>query len=95
MLQGTAIQPTNNQNFGQVNDPYINSQSSALGKTPTSQLNSIASKWQALDEYVAKKAYVAIFGYETFPAFVSNRIDLSKAIFHGLYGWDWSSLKTK
>jgi hypothetical protein len=44
---------------------------------------------------VAQKAYIGVFGYQTFPAFTSTRIDLSKAIFHGLYGWDWSSLKLK
>jgi peptide/nickel transport system substrate-binding protein len=95
LLQGSAIQQTNNQNFGQVNDPHINSVSAKLGQTPGSQLNSIAGQWQALDSYVAQKAYVGVFGYLTFPAFTSNRIDLSKAIFHGLYGWDWSSLKLK
>ena len=95
LLQGSAIQPTNNQNFGQVNDPHIDSTSNKLGATPTSQLNSIAGQWQALDQYVAQKAYVAVFGYQTFPAFTSSRIDLSKAIFHGLYGWDFSSLATK
>ena len=42
LLQGTAIQPTNNQNFGQVNDPQINSVSTKLGATPTSKLASIA-----------------------------------------------------
>ncbi len=95
LLQGSAIQPTNNQNFGQVKDPQIDSQSTTLGKVPTSQLSSIASKWQALDEYVAKKAYVGVYGYQTFPAFTSNRIDLSSAVFHPLYGWDFSSLKLK
>ncbi len=42
LLQGSAIQPTNNQNFGQVKDPHIDSTSNKLGATPTSQLNSIA-----------------------------------------------------
>jgi peptide/nickel transport system substrate-binding protein len=95
LLQKSAIQPTNNQNFGQVDDPTINSTSNKLGATPTSKLASIAGQWQTLDEYVAKKAYVAVFGYQSFPAFTSTRIDLSKAIFHGLYGWDWSSLALK
>jgi peptide/nickel transport system substrate-binding protein len=95
LLQGTAIQPTNNQNFGQVNDPTINSESAKLGAVPTSQLSTVASKWQALDAYVAKKAYVGVFGYQTFPALTSTRIDLSSAVFHALYGWDWSSLKLK
>ena len=95
LLQGSAIQPTNNQNFGQVKDSHIDSTSNKLGETPTAQLNSIASQWQALDTYAAQKAYVAVFGYLTFPAFTSSRIDLSKAIFHGVYGWDFSSLTTK
>ena len=95
LLQGSAIQPTNNQNFGQVKDPHIDSVSAKLGQTPTSQLSSIAGQWQALDQYVTQKAYVAVFGYQTFPAFTSSRIDLSSAVFHPLYGWDWTSLKLK
>jgi peptide/nickel transport system substrate-binding protein len=95
LLQSTAIQPTNNQNFGQVKDPQVDSQSTQLGQVPTSKLSTIASKWQALDEYVAKKAYVGVYGYQTFPAFTSNRINLSSAIFHPLYGWDWSSFAVK
>ncbi len=95
LLQSTAIQPTNNQNFGQVKDPQVDSQSTQLGQVPTSKLSTIAAKWQALDEYVAKKAYVGVYGYQTFPAFTSNRIDLSSAVFHPLYGWDWSSFAVK
>jgi peptide/nickel transport system substrate-binding protein len=95
LLQKAAILPTNNQNFGQVDDPKINSESARLGATPATKLASIASQWQALDTYTAQKAYTAVFGYQTFPAFTSTRIDLSKAIFHGLYGWDWSSFVLK
>ena len=95
LLQSSAIQATNNQNFGQVKDPHIDSVSTTLGQTQPSQVPSTAGQWQALDEYVARKAYVATFGYQTFPAFTSNRIDLSSAIFHPLYGWDWTSLKLK
>jgi peptide/nickel transport system substrate-binding protein len=94
LLQGTAILPTNNQNFGQVNDPHINSESNKLGQVPTSQLTSIGSQWQALDQYTAKQAYTAVFGYQTFPAFTSNRISQSY-IFSPLYGWDWSSFSLK
>jgi peptide/nickel transport system substrate-binding protein len=95
LLQGSAIQPTNNQNFGQVKDPHIDSVSTKLGATPTSQLSSVASQWQALDQYVTQKAYVGVFGYQTFPAFTSTRVDLSSAVFHPLYGWDWTTLKLK
>ncbi len=90
LLQGTSILPTNNENFGQVNDPKINSESDTLGKVPTSQLSSVAGQWQTLDEYVAKQAYAGVFGYQTFPAFTSSRIS-TNYVFHPVYGWDWSS----
>ena len=94
LLQKSAILPTNNENFGEVKDPKIDSESAKLGAVPTSQLNSIASKWQALDEYVAKKAYIGVFGYQTFPAFISSRVS-PNYVFHPLYGWDWSSFSLK
>jgi peptide/nickel transport system substrate-binding protein len=94
LVQGSAILPTNNENFGEVKDPKIDSESTKLGAVPTSQLNSIASKWQALDQYVAQKAYIGVFGYQTFPAFISSRMS-SNYVFHPLYGWDWSSFSLK
>jgi peptide/nickel transport system substrate-binding protein len=91
LVTAAGISPTNNENFGQVNDPHINTTSAQLGTTPTSQLNSIASQWQALDEYTAKKAYVAVFGYQTFPKFTSSRINYGASIFSPQYGWDYTS----
>jgi peptide/nickel transport system substrate-binding protein len=95
LLQKTAILPTNNQNFGQVQDPMIDSVSTKLGAVPSSQLNSIASQWQALDAYTAKKAYVAVFGYQTFPKFTSARINYGALVFHPVYGWDFTSFQLK
>jgi peptide/nickel transport system substrate-binding protein len=95
LLSGQAILPTNNQNFGQVNDPQINSQVAKLGAVPSSQLTSITRDWQSLDSYVAKKAYVAVFGYQTFPDFTSNRLNYGAIVFHTLYGFDWSSFQLK
>jgi peptide/nickel transport system substrate-binding protein len=94
LLSGAAILPTNNQNFGQVNDPYINAQVSKLGAVPTSQLSGVAGQWQTVDEHTAKNAYIAVFGYQTFPAFTSTAID-QNYVFHTVYGWDWSSFKRK
>jgi peptide/nickel transport system substrate-binding protein len=95
LIQASAILPTNNQNFGQVNDPKINSESNSLGAVPTPQLSSVASRWQALDTYVAQQAYVAAFGYQTFPEFTSSKIDFGSIVFHPVYGFDWSSFQTK
>jgi hypothetical protein len=95
LLDGHAILPTNNENVGEVNDPYINSQVDKLGKVPTVQLQHDSSSWQAVDEYVAKKAYVAVFGYQRFPEFVSNRINYNSLVFHSVYGWDLTSFQLK
>ncbi|MGH2868083.1 MAG: ABC transporter substrate-binding protein [Solirubrobacteraceae bacterium] len=95
LLQKTAILPTNNQNFGQVSDPQVDSQSTKLGAVPSSKLATIGSQWQALDSYVAKKAYVAVFGYQTFPQFTSTRLNYGAIVFHPLYGPDWSSFALK
>jgi peptide/nickel transport system substrate-binding protein len=93
LLDGHAILPTNNENFGEVDDPYINAQVDKLSKvTDPAQL---ASGAQALDTYTAQKAYVAVFGYQTFPEFASDRINYGALVFHPLYGWDWTSFSLK
>jgi peptide/nickel transport system substrate-binding protein len=92
---GGAILPTNNQNFGEINDPTINSQVAALSKVPTTKLAASASKWQAVDEYTSKKAYFGVWGYLTAPEFTSNRIDRGSFVFSPLYGWDYTSFKLK
>jgi peptide/nickel transport system substrate-binding protein len=98
LMAGDAILPTNNQNFSQVNDPLINSKVNSLGslyKVPTSSLSSVTSQWQALDEYTAKKAYVAVFGYAEFPKLTSDRLDFGAAVLHQVFGWDWLTFKLK
>ena len=95
LLDGKSILKTDNENFGDTNDPYINSQVSKLESVPTADLGSVASRWQALDEYVAKKAYVAVFGYQTFPEFTSSRMDYGSLVFQPEWGWDWTSFALK
>jgi peptide/nickel transport system substrate-binding protein len=95
LLDGNSILKTNNENWGEVNDPHINSQVSKLGQVPTAQLDSVNSQWQALDEYTAQKAYVAIFGYQTFPEFASTRVNYGGLVFQPEYGWDWTSFQLK
>ena len=98
LMAGDAILPTNNQNFGQVNDPVLNSKINSLGslyKVPSNQLSQYAGQWQQLDYYAAQKAYAAVFGYASFPKFTSNRIDYSSAVLHQVFGWDWLTLRLK
>jgi peptide/nickel transport system substrate-binding protein len=95
LLDANSIQPVNNENFGNVNDPFIQQQLAKLENVPSTQLNSVASEWQALDEYVAKKAYVAVYGSEQVPKFMSDRIDFGSAVVHPTYLNDWSTWSLK
>ncbi|HEY3774033.1 MAG TPA: ABC transporter substrate-binding protein [Solirubrobacteraceae bacterium] len=95
LLDGHAILPTNNENFGEVNDPKINAAVSRLGQVPVTKLQQDSSQWQKIDEYVAKKAYVAVFGYQKFPFFASDRMNYPALKVNPLYGWDFTSFQLK
>ena len=95
LLDGKAILHNNNLNFGEVDDPRINSTVTRLGPIPPTQLSRDVPQWQALDEYVAKKAYVVPFGYPTFPEFVSDQMNVGALVLNPVYGWDFTSFELK
>lgn len=75
LVDGASIQPTNNQNMSNVDDPHINKELKALGEEP--DLNSVTDRWEALNEYLIDKAYLAPYGYRKLSTFVSDRIDFA------------------
>jgi peptide/nickel transport system substrate-binding protein len=91
LMNANTIQPTNNENFSKVDDPHIQRELAKLDAVPATKLDSVASEWESLDEYTAKKAYVAAYGSEEVPKFLSDRIDFGSAVFHPLYFNDWST----
>ena len=95
LMDAKSIQPTNNENFGNVDDPHIQRELARLDAVPATSLDSVAGEWQKLDDYTAKKAYAAVYGSEELPMFFSNRIDFQTAIFHPLYLNDWTSWQLK
>lgn len=95
LLDKDSIQDTNNQNFSQVMDPHIQSELAQLNAVPADQLDTVADRWQKLDEYVAKKAYIVAYGQQQNPKFFSNKLNFGSAVFHPLYGNDWSTLEPK
>jgi hypothetical protein len=66
-----------------------------LDAVPATQLNTVASRWQALDTYVAQKAYEVVFGYNKSPMFLSTKLDFGSAIFSPVYFDDYTSWKLK
>jgi peptide/nickel transport system substrate-binding protein len=93
LLTGGSILPNNNENWGEVDDPYINS---TVAKIATSTSKSeIAKLTAAVDAYTAKKAYVAVFGAQTFPKFTSSRMNFPAIKYNDIYGYDWTSFSLK
>ena len=95
LLDKNGIQPVNNLNFSQVNDPTVQKAISKLDAIATSELSAHVSQWQALDYYVAQQAYELVYGYPVNPKFASNRVNYKALIVHPTVGWDWTSIKLK
>jgi hypothetical protein len=62
---------------------------------PADKLDTVADRWAKLDTYLAQKAYIVSYGQQQVPKFFSNKLDFGSAIFHPLYGNDWSTLAPK
>jgi peptide/nickel transport system substrate-binding protein len=95
LLSKAGIQKVNNENYGNVSDPKIESQLAQLLPVPATNLSSMASGWAALDTYVANQAYVDVFGYQTAPKFMSTRVDFNKAVFNPVYYLEFSTVELK
>ena len=79
-------------NYGYVNDPHYNS---TLAKLYQVLPESVASQWQALDQYAVMHAYYAVYGHESKPKFYSNKIDFNKGVLSVEYLTDVTSLQLK
>jgi peptide/nickel transport system substrate-binding protein len=95
LLNRNTIQPVSNANLSQVDDPRIQHDLAELTKVPGSDLDSVVDRWEALEKYVADKAYVAVFGQQRVPQFFSERVDFDAAVFHPVYGHDFTSFRLK
>jgi peptide/nickel transport system substrate-binding protein len=91
VVDANSIQPTKSPNLGRVNDLFVQEQLQALNLVPAQELSSAADAWRELDQYTARKAYLAVFGSQQVPKLISNRLDPDSAIIHPLFLSDWSS----
>ena len=80
LLDKNAIQPVNNQNFGEVNDPKIQTALAKLNPVPAGQLASARSgrRWT---QYWPRRRTRSSYGYQSTPMFASNRIDFGAIVF--------------
>jgi peptide/nickel transport system substrate-binding protein len=91
VLDSRFIGPPGSPNAGHVNDLFIEQQLEKLTLVPSQDLGSVAGDWRDLDEYAARKAYLAVIGAQRVPKLISARLDPSSAVIHPLFLSDWSS----
>ncbi|HYJ20710.1 MAG TPA: ABC transporter substrate-binding protein [Solirubrobacterales bacterium] len=75
LVDGATIQPTNNQNMSNVDDPHINKELAELAKEP--DVTAVADRWEALNEYLVDKAYLVPYGYRKLSTFLSDRMNFA------------------
>jgi peptide/nickel transport system substrate-binding protein len=91
LLDGRSIHPVHSNNFGNVNDPHIQSTLIQLEAVPSTQLSSVVPQWTALDEYASQHADYIAWGSNELVKFLSNRIDFKTAVFQPLFFDDYST----
>jgi peptide/nickel transport system substrate-binding protein len=91
LMDPRTIQPTNNQNFGNVDDPKIARDLAALERTQDTE--AAAPDYAALDRYIVEpeQSYVAPYGHRELSTFFSERMDMDAAKFHPVYLNDYST----
>ena len=93
LLAGESIQPTNNYNFAQFDDPAINKK---IAKLATEQLGpQQEDAYGKLDREIMEQAPWAPFGTRTLSTFVSDEIDLDSVVFNPTWGQYLTSFEYK
>jgi peptide/nickel transport system substrate-binding protein len=93
LIDGDTNQPTNNQNFGRVDDPELNKLIDEVEAAPADGATEQAAE---ADQLAVEKAYVAPYGSETVATFMSERMDFENcSLFHPVYQNDYSSFCIK
>ena len=90
LVDGKSIHPTNNQNFGNVDDPEITKGIAELNKEP--DLTKAEDQWKDLNRKLVERAWIVPYGHRKLSTFFSERMDFDNCrIFHPVYFNDYSS----
>jgi len=93
LLAGESIQPTNNTNWSQIDDPALNAKIAKLGREQLGPEQE--AEYAELDREFMEQAPWAPYGTLTVSTFVSSAIDLDKVIFNPTFGQDLTSFQFK
>jgi hypothetical protein len=94
LVDGKSIQATNNQNYGNVDDPKINA---ILRKADeNADIDAVAGDYAQADKLVIGGAHGAPYGHRKLAVFYSERIDFDNCtVWHPVYNLDFTNLCLK
>jgi peptide/nickel transport system substrate-binding protein len=94
-VDGNSIQPTNNPNVGNVDDPEVTSGIAELSQE-TELTRELTDRWGELNRELVEEAWTAPYGHAKVSTFVSERMDFENCtLFHPVYYNDYSSFCLK
>lgn len=93
LVNGASIQDTNNQNFGNVDDPEVNELIDSSDANP--DLDAVAADYAAADRKIVEKAYILPYGHRQLTKLVSDRVNFDSFVAHPVYNGDFSLLELK
>ena len=94
LVDGDSIQNTNNQNFGNVDDPKIDTPLHEANKN--ADIEAVADQYAQIDKTVVEGAHVAPYGHRKLTVFYSERMDFEGCtVWHPVFNLDFTNLCLK
>jgi peptide/nickel transport system substrate-binding protein len=93
LINGKSIQETNNQNFGNTDDPEINKLIDDADANP--DLASVAPEYAKADRLAVEHGYIAPYGNRELTKLVSDKIDFNSVIAQPVYNIDLTQIAFK
>jgi peptide/nickel transport system substrate-binding protein len=90
LVAGDTIQETNNQNFGNVDDPEINRMIAEANRKP---LDEAAPEYAAIDKRLVDQALIVPYGHRVLPYLFSDR--MAPTYFHPVIQADFTAFALK
>jgi peptide/nickel transport system substrate-binding protein len=92
LVDPASIQETNNQNFGNVDEPEIGAK---LKELAPKELGEAAEGYAELDKRLVENADVIPYGHRKLPSFYSERIAVDQVLFHPVMLADYTTFALK
>jgi peptide/nickel transport system substrate-binding protein len=93
LINGKSIQDTNNQNFGNVDDPEINKLIDDADANP--DLDAAAPEYAKADRLAVERAHIAPYGNRELTKLVSDKVNFDTVVAHPVYQTDFSLIAFK